>query len=82
MRDEEEVLLLWGNPNIEWHKDIVEEMEGVGIEVAEVFGGGWLFMDPENGSVYVWGKSDRFGQAPMGLVRGLLGEGVIENEPA
>lgn len=75
-------VLLWGNPNIEWHNDILGEMVNAGIEVMEVLGGGWLFVNPEEGSVHVWGKSDRFGPPPMQLVRELLGEDLIESEPA
>lgn len=33
-------ILLWGNPNIEWHKDIAAEMESSGLTISEVSGGG------------------------------------------
>lgn len=80
MKNGTESWLLWGNPDIKWHKDILEEMKDAGIEVVEALGGGWLFVDPEKGVVHVWGESDRLGPAPMNLVRKLLGEGVIEKE--
>ena len=79
--DNEEKLILWGNPNIEWHKDILNELVQLGCEISEVLGGGWLLPKPETGSVYVWGKSDRLGEAPMSLVKEVLKSEVIEQEP-
>ncbi len=77
----EETILLWGNPNIEWHKDILEEMEKDGIEIIETFGGGWLFIDSESKKVHIWGKSDRLGLAPIELVQRLLGDDILKEEP-
>lgn len=76
-----ESVLLWGNPNIQWHKDILEEMKEAGLEVTETLGGGWLFVDQEKGVKYVWGKSDRLGPAPIEMVRELLGGEILQKEP-
>lgn len=76
-----ESLVLWGNPDVAWHKDIVEGLADAGYEIVEVLGGGWMLPKPDEGKVYVWGKSDRFGPAPMNLVRMLLVTDVIEEEP-
>jgi hypothetical protein len=46
-----------------------------------VLGGGWLLPHPEKKTVYVWGKSDRFGLAPINLVKEVLEIEVIEEEP-
>lgn len=81
IRSGEEVILLWGNPDIQWHKEILEEMAASGVEVTEVFGGGWVFIDSEKGVVHVWGTSDRLGPAPMELVKKVLGEDILEYEP-
>ncbi len=80
VREGNEMILLWGNPNIQWHNDILEEMKNLGIEVVVVLGGGWLFVDQEKDIKYVWGKSDRFGPVPIELVRELLGGEIIEEE--
>jgi hypothetical protein len=77
----EERLILWGNPNIQWHKDILEEITNAGYEVIETFGGGWLLPDSKRGTYYVWGKSDRLGPAPISLVQQVLNSEVIEAEP-
>lgn len=81
IHDGNKSLVLWGNPNIQWHKDILEEMTNSGYEVLEVLGGGWLLPKPESGSIQVWGKSDRLGAAPMSLVKEVLKGEVIEEEP-
>lgn len=81
IRGEHELVLLWGNPNIKWHKDILEEMREAGLQALDVLGGGWLFVDQVKGVAYVWGKSDRFGLAPIGIVKGLLGGEVWDREP-
>jgi Janus/Ocnus family (Ocnus) len=79
--DGEKRLILWGNPNIQWHKDILEDITKSGYEISEVLGGGWLLPHRESGSVYVWGKSDRLGVAPINLVKEVLKGEVIEQEP-
>ncbi len=76
-----ESVLLWGNPNVQWHKDILDEMKDAGLEVTETLGGGWLFIDQEKGVKYVWGTSDRLGPAPIEIVRELLGGEIFEEEP-
>lgn len=76
-----DALLLWGNPQLQWHKDIVDEITQAGYEVVDVLGGGWLMPKPEEGIVYVWGTSDRYGLAPQHLVREILKERVIAEEP-
>ena len=81
IQDGNELVLLWGNPNIKWHKDILQEMKDKGIEVIGPLGGGWLFFDSEMDVVYVWGKSDGLGPAPIRLVFELLGGKVLEKEP-
>jgi hypothetical protein len=80
VKDSQQRVLLWGNPDIQWHNDIVEELVTDGYEVLEVLGGGWLLLDETTGKSYVWGKSDRFGVAPFTLVRELLGSEAVEEE--
>lgn len=82
LHDGNDTLLLWGNPHLQWHKDIVDEITKAGYVVVEILGGGWMMPKPEEGIVYVWGKSDRYGLAPIYLVRELLKETIIEEEPA
>ncbi len=81
VHDGEERLILWGNPNIQWHKDILEEITASGYEISEVLGGGWLLLHNESESIYVWGKSDRLGMAPINLVKEVLKGKVVEQEP-
>ncbi len=76
----EEAIILWGNPDIEWHKDILEEITHAGYEIFEVLGGGWLLYNAEKETVHVWGKSDRLGVAPINLVREVLKIEVVEGE--
>lgn len=76
-----EALMLWGNPNIQWHKEIVEEITNAGYHILESLGGGWLMPVTEKGTVYVWGTSDRLGTAPKNLVREALTVEIIEEEP-
>ncbi|KND49607.1 MAG: hypothetical protein AB203_00805 [Parcubacteria bacterium C7867-008] len=76
-----EHLLLWGNPDIEWHMQIIEEITNAGHEIKDILGGGWLLSKPEDRVVYIWGKSDRLGLAPIELVREVLGDSVVESEP-
>lgn len=71
-KDEMEITVLWGNPNVEWHKNIAEEITASGYTVVEVLGGGWLCLDPETQAFYVWGKSDNYGPASQELVREIL----------
>ncbi len=80
-KDTKKLLLLWGNPNVEWHKDIVEEIKSNGFEIIEILGGGWLLRSTNEGITYVWGKSDRFGEAPIQLVRQTLTDTVVNEEP-
>lgn len=75
----EEALIVWGNPDIQWHMDIVEEIKAAGYEITEILGGGWLM--PKDEAIYVWGKSDRFGDAPIALVQDVLKVRLIEKEP-
>jgi hypothetical protein len=82
MLDTTEGLILWGNPNIQWHKDIVDEIARSGYEIGEILGGGWLLPKPDEGSVFVWGTSDRYGLAPISLVRTMLKDTVVEQEPS
>jgi hypothetical protein len=77
----EQSLILWGNPNIQWHKDIVEEIAKSGYEITETLGGGWMLPKPEEKIVYIWGKSDRLGVAPINLVREVLKDKIVEKEP-
>jgi len=73
--------MIWGNPNIQWHKDIVDEASNIGYKILEVLGGGWLLLKPEEKTVYVWSKSERFGIAPISFVQEIFKEKVIEKEP-
>ncbi|MDB5265660.1 MAG: 14 kDa phosphohistidine phosphatase isoform [Parcubacteria group bacterium] len=65
-------LFLWGNPNAEWHKDIVEEISESGLEIVSVDGGGRVLLQSKDKMIYFWGKSDRFGNADAGIIQGLL----------
>lgn len=76
----EEVLILWGNPAIQWHQDIVNEITSAGYHISEILGGGWLLPKSDK-SVYVWGKSDRLGLAPIALVKRVLKVSILEEEP-
>lgn len=64
--------LLWGNPNIEWHKDIKVEMEQSGFLVEEVRGGGKIRISVEAKIIYVWGKSGVYGEVSFLEVKRIL----------
>lgn len=65
---------LWGSPTAEWHKDIVLEMEGSGLTILNIEGGGRVHYLPEAQVLYVWDKSTRFGEAPVERVLAILEE--------
>ncbi len=67
-----EPLILWGNPNVEWHKDIVAEIVAQGIVVEKVLGGGRIKIDTESNSIYVWGKSSVYGEVSFSEVKNIL----------
>jgi hypothetical protein len=60
----EPAIFLWGNPEVTWHKDIVQEILDAGFAVNRILGGGRIQVLPESQVIYVWGKSDRYGEAP------------------
>ncbi len=70
--ESEDGIFVWGDPNMEYHKDIVEKMRGSGISILNVRGGGKLKM--EQGIIYVWGKSTAYGEIPFKEVRQILKE--------
>lgn len=63
--------LLLGDPAAEWHKDIYDDIAAQ-YPVRGVYGGGRIFIDPEQKKIYLWGTSDRFGPAPRYLVEEIL----------
>jgi len=65
-------LVLRGDPAVQWHKDIVDGIEADGDQILEVLGGGWIFENTDENTLYIWGKSDRYGEAPTDLVQELL----------
>jgi hypothetical protein len=69
-----ETLCLWGNPEAQWHKDIVDEISSTGLTVTEVHGGGRILLEPGSRTAYLWGTSDRYGAAPAETVQSLLKE--------
>jgi hypothetical protein len=73
--------VLWGDPDMEWHKDIVDEIAKSGYDILEVLGGGWMFQNLEEVVVYVWGKSDRYGAAPISAIQEVIKGKVVEGEP-
>ena len=75
-----EQILLWGNPDIQWHKDIVDEMERAGWSIDTVHGGGWILVAPDTQTVYVWGKSDRYGLTPKSILKTILSEVFPEHK--
>lgn len=77
----EELLFLRGNPDVVWHKEILDKIQEEGVEIKEVMGGGWLFLSKDDNTIYVWGKNSKLGAAPIELVRELLGSNIIEDEP-
>ncbi len=67
-----EQLILWGNPNVEWHKDITTEMEESGIVVENVLGGGRIRVVSKSRNIYVWGKSSVYGEISFTEVKDIL----------
>ena len=65
-------LLLWGDPEIEWHKDIAEEMGDAGLVVEWVRGGGRLKFVTDSKTIYVWGKSSMYGAASFREAKNIL----------
>lgn len=63
---------LWGDPDAEWHNDILKDIEAAGFSVDKVYGGGRIFVDSNKKEIFIWGTSDRFGPAPRPLVEELL----------
>lgn len=53
-------VFLWGDPRVEFHKEIVQKMRDSGISIINVKGGAKLKMEEE--SIYVWGKSSVYGE--------------------
>lgn len=68
----ESKMLVWGNPEAEWHKDIVKEISEAGFEVVRVEGGGKIKLNPETRTIHLWDTSSRFGTAPFEVVRMVL----------
>ncbi len=74
IKHHEKVLLLWGDRTAEWHKDIVESMLKNDVSDIVVLGGGKLLCDSKNNTMYVWGTSSRYGEAPTEKVTRALKE--------
>ena len=70
--DNGQTMVLWGDPTAEWHKDIVKEIADTKTNILEVMGGGRIKLLPELKTIYVWGKSSRYGEAPADEVRPIL----------
>lgn len=66
--------VLAADPDVRWHKDIVKKMSDESIEITEVLGGGWIRIDTESETVYVWGKSSNYGEVSFSLCKQLLNE--------
>jgi len=65
-------VFLWGDPQVEFHKEIVQKMRDSGISIINVRGGAKIKM--EEGSIYVWGKSSVYGEIIFEDVRHILKE--------
>ncbi len=68
----EQGMMVRGNPDIQWHKDIVDQIEVADTQAVQVLGGGWLLQNTQENTIYLWGKSDRYGEAPLDIVRELV----------
>jgi len=73
--EEGHVDMLWGDPDLTWHNDIIEKAKSLGLAIHKIYGGGRIFIDEQKKQIFVWGTSDRFGPAPRYLV-----EEMIEGE--
>lgn len=78
-------LLLRGDPDAEWHKDIVKKITDSGVKIADVKGGGRVFLDTTDQRIYIYDRSSNYGEVPFKLVRDLLlkqfKEYSIESKP-
>lgn len=69
-------VFLWGDPTVEFHKEIVQKMRDSGISIVNVKGGAKLKMEKE--SIYVWGKSSVYGEILFEEVHRMLKENFPE----
>lgn len=65
-------LLLWGDPDIEWHKDIAQEMSDAGLVVESVRGGGRIKLVTDSKTIYVWGISSMYGAVSFREAKNIL----------
>ena len=72
--DGNETLCLVGNPNAKWHKDIADALPTIGLTLVEVVGGGRVELSSSEKTIKVWGRSDRYGEVDLTLVRRILEE--------
>ncbi|MBU0750474.1 hypothetical protein KKH15_03070 [Patescibacteria group bacterium] len=75
-----ESALLWGNPSVQWHKDIVSEMKTLGYEVVSVAGGGWVHIVSNEKKIYFRGTSTRYGTASQEMTEELMRSAYPEFE--
>ena len=77
-------IFLWGDPDAEFHKDIIQKMQNSGVSVIHIKGGGKLMAEKDR--IYVWGKSSVYGEASFEETAGILKEkfpkhSIINKEP-
>ena len=70
----EEYDLLWGDPDAEWHNDIVEAVRATGVRIRVVYGGGRIEQRTDKKAIYAWDRSTRYGSADAAIVEAVLTE--------
>ncbi len=72
--------VLVGNPNCEYHAEVVRSYNNnlsEGMEVGGVYGGGRISVGSEN--IHAFGYSEAYGRAPQYIVQELLNKYVEDN---